>query len=182
MELHSIQTNRLTLRLIIPEVFHWAYSKLTNEEICGLFQFKDEAELIAAKDRYAAGIESWWFKFAWFQIFRTSDMKYLGWCGFHTIVVNHMRAEIGYELLEEEDRNKGYMGEAIKAVLQFGFEQLNLHRIEALTSPTNLFSQKLLHANGFVHEGELRRHYLKDGVFENSVFYSLLKEEHEQLN
>jgi ribosomal-protein-alanine N-acetyltransferase len=109
-------------------------------------------------------------------------MKYLGWCGFHTIVVNHMRAEIGYELLEEEDRNKGYMGEAIKAVLQFGFEQLNLHRIEALTSPTNLFSQKLLHANGFVHEGELRRHYLKDGVFENSVFYSLLKEEHEQLN
>jgi len=178
MEFQTIETERLTLRLINPMVFHWAFKELSDNEISSLFQFTEEAELLSAKERYAAGIESWWFKFAWFQIFRTSDKKYLGWCGFHTIVVNHQRAEIGYELLAEEERNKGYMGEALKAVLRFGFNEMNLNRIEALTSPTNEISQKLLHANGFVHEGELRRHYNKDGVFEHSVFYALLKDEY----
>jgi [ribosomal protein S5]-alanine N-acetyltransferase len=181
MELLTIHTQRLTLRLIDPSVFHWAFKELSDAEKCTLFQFKEDAELHAAKERYAKGIESWWFKFAWFQIFRTSDMKYLGWCGFHTIVVNHQRGEVGYVLEAEEERNKGYMGEALKAVLKYGFNELNLNRIEALTSPTNEISQKLLYANGFMQEGELRRHYLKDGVFENSVFYGLLKEEFEQL-
>jgi len=137
MELFTIKTERLTLRLINPAVFHWAFKELLDAEICSLFQFKEESELLAAKARYAEGIESWWFKFAWFQIFRSNDMKYLGWCGYHTIVVNHQRAEIGYELLAEEERNKGYMGEALKKVIQYGFEDLNLNRIEALTSLEN---------------------------------------------
>lgn len=181
MELFTTQTDRLTLRLINPAVFHWAFKELSDAEICTLFQYKEASDLVAAKQRYAGGIDSWWFQFAWFQIFRTSDMKYLGWCGFHTIVVNHQRGEVGYVLEAEEERNKGYMGEVLKAVLKYGFNELNLNRIEALTSPTNEISQKLLHANGFVQEGELRRHYLKDGVFENSVFYGLLKEEYAQL-
>lgn len=177
MELLTIHTERLTLRLIDPSVFHWAFKELSDAEICTLFQYKEESELIAAKQRYAEGIESWWFKFAWFQIFKSDDMKYLGWCGFHTIVVNHQRGEVGYVLEAEEERNKGFMGEALKAVLKFGFYELNLHRIEALTSPTNIISQKLLLANGFEHEGELISHYLKDGVFENSVFYGLIKKD-----
>ena len=177
MELPTIHTERLTLRLIDPSVFHWAFKELSDAEICTLFQYKEESELIAAKERYAKGIESWWFKFAWFQIFKSDDMKYLGWCGFHTIVVNHQRGEVGYVLDAEEERNKGFMGEALKAVLKFGFDELNLHRIEALTSPSNIISQKLLLANGFEHEGELRSHYKKDGVFENSVFYGLIKKD-----
>ena len=176
MELFTIKTERLTLRLINPAVFHWAFKELSDAEICSLFQFKEEAELLAAKARYAEGIESWWFKFEWFQIFRSDDMKYLGWCGYHTIVVNHQRAEIGYELLAEEERNKGYMGEALKKVIQYGFEDLNLNRIEALTSLENEISQKLILANGFVHEGELKSHYLKNDEFENSVFFALLRD------
>ena len=176
MELFTIKTERLTLRLINPAVFHWAFKELSDAEICSLFQFKEESELLAAKARYAEGIESWWFKFAWFQIFRSDDMKYLGWCGYHTIVVNHQRAEIGYELLAEEERNKGYMGEALKKVIQYGFEDLNLNRIEALTSLENEISQKLILANGFVHEGELKSHYLKNDEFENSVFFALLRD------
>jgi ribosomal-protein-alanine N-acetyltransferase len=176
MELFTIKTERLTLRLINPAVFHWAFKELSDAEICSLFQFKEESELLAAKARYAEGIESWWFKFAWFQIFRSDDMKYLGWCGYHTIVVNHQRAEIGYELLAEEERNKGYMGEALKKVIQYGFEDLNLNRIEALTSLENEISQNLILANGFVHEGELKSHYLKNDEFENSVFFALLRD------
>jgi ribosomal-protein-alanine N-acetyltransferase len=113
-------------------------------------------------------------------MFKSDDMKYLGWCGYHTIVLNHQRAEIGYELLAEEERNKGYMGEALKKVLQYGFEELNLNRIEALTSPENEISQKLILANGFMHEGELRSHFLKDDDFENSVFFALLRNDYQK--
>jgi ribosomal-protein-alanine N-acetyltransferase len=72
------------------------------------------------------------------------------------------------------------MGEALKKVLQYGFEELNLNRIEALTSPENEISQKLILANGFMHEGELRSHFLKDDAFENSVFFALLRNEYQK--
>ncbi|WP_034061251.1 GNAT family N-acetyltransferase [Lacinutrix jangbogonensis] len=62
-------------------------------------------------------------------------------------------AEVGYDLLPEYFR-KGYMSEAIQAVIQFGFKALNLNTIEAFTHVDNESSKALLVSNRFVLQQE----------------------------
>lgn len=66
------------------------------------------------------------------------------------------KADLGYELMTEY-QGKGYMSEAIKAVIDFGFNRLRLSEIEAEVDPANLSSVKLLEKFNFtriVHPGE----------------------------
>ena len=112
-----------------------------------------------------------------FQIVEKASSKIMGKCGFHTWNPQHHRAEIGYALNDDEFKNKGYMKETLEKVLDFGFQEMPLNRIEALIDENNTPSKKLLDYFGFVREGNLRGHYLVDGVFEDSVMYSLLTSE-----
>ena len=75
---------------------------------------------------------------------------------------------------------KGLMSEALEAVLQYGFEEMDLNRVEALTSYENEASIASLIKFGFREEGILKGHYYVDGLAEDSVMYALLKSEFEQ--
>ena len=72
------------------------------------------------------------------------------------------------------------MREALPEVLKYGFNTMNLHRIEALIAPGNIPSLKLLQRTGFTREGLLREHYMKGGRLEDSVIFSLLRPEYEK--
>ncbi len=85
----------------------------------------------------------------------------------------HYRAEIGYAL-HPAQQGKGIMDEAIKAVLQYGFETMQLHSVEANVNPANDASIKLLERNGFVKEAHFRENYYYNGKFLDSVIYSLI--------
>ena len=102
----------------------------------------------------------------------------MGWCGYHTWYIQHDRAELGYELYHESDRGKGYMSELMPYVIEYGFKDMNLNRIEAMVGPTNIPSLKLLEASGFVKEGQMRSHYLRDGEYQDSLVFSLLRNEY----
>jgi [ribosomal protein S5]-alanine N-acetyltransferase len=83
------------------------------------------------------------------------------------------RAEIGY-VLHPAQQGKGIMDEAVKAVLQYGFETMQLHSVEANVNPANANSMKLLEKNGFIKEAYFRENYYYNGKFLDSVIYSLL--------
>lgn len=83
--------------------------------------------------------------------------RVIGTCGFHCWNKNHFRAEVGYEL-GEAFWNKGYATEAISSILIYGFELMNLKRIEAIVYPENRPSEKLLLNLGFEHEGLLKKY------------------------
>ena len=85
----------------------------------------------------------------------------------------HYRAEIGY-LLHPDYQQKGIMDEALKAVIKYGFETMQLHSIEANVNPANAASMKLLEKNGFVKEAYFKENYFYNGQFLDSVIYSLL--------
>jgi len=74
-----------------------------------------------------------------------------------------------------EFNGKGYITEAIKAVVTYGFEEMDLHSIEAVIDPDNVASEKVLQKNGFVKEAHILENELWDGKFWDTVIYSLLR-------
>ncbi|WP_291129128.1 GNAT family N-acetyltransferase [Flavobacterium sp. UBA7682] len=100
--------------------------------------------------------------------------KIIGIIGHYRIQPENHRAEIGYMSLPEYN-GKGYITEAIKAVVEYGFEQMNLHSIEAVIDPGNTASERVLQKNGFVKEAHILENELWEGKFWDTVIYSLLK-------
>jgi len=84
------------------------------------------------------------------------------------------RAEIGY-LLNRRHWGKGYMSEAMAFVLEYAFEVLGLHRIEADTDPQNQPSLALLEKFGFVREGLFPDRWYVHGKWHDSVMLGLLE-------
>jgi ribosomal-protein-alanine N-acetyltransferase len=97
--------------------------------------------------------------------------KMRGIVGFWRIMAEHHRAEIGY-LLDPDLWGHGVMREAVAAVLEFGFEGLRLHSVEAAIHPDNDPSMRVLEQNGFVREGYLKENIRANGVFVDTAIYS----------
>jgi [ribosomal protein S5]-alanine N-acetyltransferase len=97
----------------------------------------------------------------------------IGTIGFWRIAKEHYRAEIGY-MLHPEYWNQGIATEAIEAVLEYGFDRLKFHSIEAFLTPENTASVKLLEKAGFKKEGHFKENYYFDGVFSDTAVYSKL--------
>jgi ribosomal-protein-alanine N-acetyltransferase len=69
---------------------------------------------------------------------------------------------------------QGYMTAAVRAVIPFVFDQLELHRLEAACLPTNAASIKLLEKTGFKREGLARRYLRINGVWQDHLLYARL--------
>jgi ribosomal-protein-alanine N-acetyltransferase len=100
--------------------------------------------------------------------------KIFGIIGIYKFYPENHRAEIGYMSLPKFN-GQGYITEAIKTVVAYGFEQLNLHSIEAIIDPENSASERVLQKNGFVKEAHILENELWEGKFWDTVIYSLLK-------
>jgi ribosomal-protein-alanine N-acetyltransferase len=76
-----------------------------------------------------------------------------------------------------EYHNKGYVTEAIKTILTFGFDVLHLHTVTAIIDPDNFASARVLEKNGFRKEGHFIEDFFWNDTFIDSVHYGLLKRE-----
>ncbi|UQD56847.1 GNAT family N-acetyltransferase [Flavobacterium sp. K5-23] len=103
-----------------------------------------------------------------------NDTRLIGIIGHYRIKPEHFRAEIGYMLLPEYN-GKGIVTEAVNEVVNYGFNTMNLHSIEAIISPDNLASEKVLQKNGFIKEAYFKQNECFNGRFIDTVIYSLLK-------
>jgi ribosomal-protein-alanine N-acetyltransferase len=101
------------------------------------------------------------------------DNTYIGTISFHRLIKEHFRAEIGY-LLHPDYQRRGIMDEAIKAVLDYGFNIMKLHSIEAHIAPANIASQQLLERNNFIREAYFHENHYWNGAFHDTAVYSLL--------
>ena len=83
-------------------------------------------------------------------------------------------ATLGY-WLGKEHIGKGFMGEAISAIIDFSFNKLNISRLEAATLPENRASRGLLEKVGFKYEGVGQSYLQINGRWRNHVLYGLLR-------
>ena len=102
------------------------------------------------------------------------NTKMIGLMGLYRIKPENFRAEIGYMILPQFN-GKGYTSEAIKAIVTYGFQTMQLHSIEGIIDPRNLASERVLQKNGFVKEAHLIENEFAMGKFWDTVIYSLLQ-------
>lgn len=102
-----------------------------------------------------------------------NDSKLIALVGYYRIKPEHYRAEIGYMLLPEF-QGQGIMTEVLKRLIQFGFEEMNLHSIEAVIDPKNYASEKVLLKSGFIKEAHFKENEYYNGKFLDSAIYSLV--------
>lgn len=173
-----IETERLQLLEMRPQHIHQLFESKSKAEIL-LFLGIEEDAYDFYLQMHEKGMETFRITHLFFILKDKKTGLTVGECGFHTINPTHRRAELFYGLRKEEFKRQGFMKEALAAVLKFGFETINLHRIQALIEKNNLPSLKLLQHFGFSFEGTIREDYVVDGVNDDSDCYSLLVSEWE---
>jgi RimJ/RimL family protein N-acetyltransferase len=89
---------------------------------------------------------------------------------------DHRGGFIGYAF-NRSYWGQGYATEAARALLAFGFERLNLHRIFATCDPRNVASSRVLEKIGMRREGHLREHKWQKGRWRDSFMYAILAQE-----
>jgi len=105
---------------------------------------------------------------------RSEDSVFVGNCTLHHFHEASRRAEIGYSLARPH-WGRGYMHEALQALLSHAFLRLDLNRLEADIDPRNIASAKTLDRLGFVKEGHLRERWIVKGEVSDTSLYGLLQ-------
>jgi ribosomal-protein-alanine N-acetyltransferase len=72
---------------------------------------------------------------------------------------------------------KGYMTAAVRAVIEYGFDTLQLNRIEAACLPHNAASVRLLEKVGFTREGYARKYLCIDGRWQDHILFGLVRDD-----
>jgi ribosomal-protein-alanine N-acetyltransferase len=103
-------------------------------------------------------------------------MGLIGICTLFNLDAECRSAELGYGLMSNA-WGQGFMHEALLALLDFGFSELHLNRIEADIDPRNTHSARSLERMGFTKEGQLRESCIVNGVLTDSARYGLLQRE-----
>jgi RimJ/RimL family protein N-acetyltransferase len=107
---------------------------------------------------------------------RRDDGRVMGQCVFFSISTQNRRAEIGYSMAVD-CWGRGYMHEALRAFVAYGFETLDFIRLEADIDPRNLPSARTLERLGFGYEGLMRNRWIVGGEVSDTGFYGLLRED-----
>lgn len=89
---------------------------------------------------------------------------------------NYQSCWIGYSL-DRKQNGKGYMTKAVKLVVDYGFNELKLHRIEAGVMPHNIPSMKVLEKGGFHKEGIAIENVKINGKWENHQTLAIVNNE-----
>ncbi|NDI34097.1 GNAT family N-acetyltransferase [Chengkuizengella sediminis] len=182
----SIETDRLLLRiidesyadkvvsyLIKNKKFLYPWSPLVDEVF-----YEKHFQFQKLKEDFKKMNDGSMFK-VW--IFKKEDAseEIIGSISLNNIVRGVFQScHIGYQLSQQEI-NQGYITEAIKKVIEYAFNELQLHRIEANIMPRNKASLRAVEKLGFESEG-LAKKYLKiNGKWEDHIHMVILNEEME---
>lgn len=142
---------------------YWSHPAWTDPAQAQLY-------LSLRKDEPTTAVHAW-------AIADKASNELIGALTFFSISGTHARAEVGYSLMSKY-QGKGLGTEALSTALKYGFDTLNLYRIEADVDPRNTGSIKLLEKLNFKREGFLRQRWRVNGEVCDSVLLGLLKEDY----
>jgi ribosomal-protein-alanine N-acetyltransferase len=114
-----------------------------------------------------------------FAIEEKEGHNYVGAIGFTVLerTETNGNAELGYFILKDY-WSKGYTTEACKAVIDYAFNSVNLHKISTGCNAENVSSEKIMIKLGMTKEAHLKQHVLHNGQWKDRVEYGLFREDY----
>ena len=169
-----IKTERLLLRQINNEDVNEIFILRSDERV---MRYIDKSPAQSLDDAYEfltriAELEKNTEAVTW-GIALKDELHLVGTICLWNIQKEHYRAEVGYNLLPDY-WGKGIMQESIKEVIDYGFNVMKLHSIEANVNPDNAASIRLLERNKFKREAYYKENFYFNGKFLDTAIYSLL--------
>jgi len=168
-----LRTKRLLLRQFVDADLMNVFKGLSNPEVIKFYgvsyrtlgETKAQIEFFAGLEKTKTGI--------WWAICSAENKTFYGAAGINDIKHEHQKGQIGFWLLEEHWK-KGIVTEALPVILQFAFETLQLHRIEAIIENENLASKKIVEKLDFACESVMKECEIKNGKFIDLCIYAKL--------
>ncbi len=178
MEFPVLVTDRLVLREInrsdVDEVYE-IFSSIEVAEFSSHYPVKSKEQVLRGIDRWKAEYVNK-EQIRWGIALKDSDIL-IGTCCLGDFDEDARRCEIGYHL-SYNYWSKGYMTEALKAMVTYGFEKGDINRVEAFVTPGNFASVLVLKKLGFVEEGLLRQRDFFKGQFQDGIVLGMLKSDY----
>ena len=175
--LPTLETDRLILRRIrrrdAADVFRYASDpEVSRYVLWDTHQTlaDSRAYIRYLRRQYALGQPS-----SWVIVHRESG-RAIGTIGYMSYDEENRVVEVGYSL-GRAYWNQGYMTEALRKVIQFTFETLVMHRLEAIHEVENTASGRVLEKCGLLREGVLRGRVSKNHRYIDVVMYGILRED-----
>ncbi len=103
--------------------------------------------------------------------------RFIGMCGLHRIDAIAHSATFGILIGGEQDRGHGHGIEATRLMVQYGFEELNLNRIELCVFADHPKGFHVYTQAGFVKEGVMRDAYFRNGEYHDAIHMAILRKE-----
>jgi len=177
--LPTLEAGPFALRMIRPDDAPDLFAIFGDPEVMRYWSTPALEDPQAARD-LAREIQQYFDRRGLFQwgLVRPGNDRVIGTVTLSNLDVQNRRAELGYALARSEWGN-GVMSEVLPVPVRFGFETLDLHRIEADVDPRNPASFRLLERLGFKKEGYRRESYILNGEIQDAMLYGLLKREFE---
>ena len=177
----TLHTERLSLRPMHPIDAEDMFDYARRPEVTKYLLWREHEDIYFSRDylnyinrRYALGDFYDW------AIIDHESRRMIGTCGFTKIDTANNSAEIGY-VLNPDFHRRGFGSEAVRRILKFGFEELNLNRIEARFMQGNEASLALMRSVGMTFEGYMRDLLFVKGSYRTVGVSSILRSEYEKI-
>jgi [ribosomal protein S5]-alanine N-acetyltransferase len=171
--LPELETERLLLRKIRQEDIEDMYEYCSMEDVATYVSWNAHQSKEETKEFLNHILEQ---NTVFFGIEYKENHKLIGTINYVSWNLKHQKAEIAY-ILSQPYWGKGIMTEALKVMIQFGFDYMDLERIEARCIEDNLGSEGVMKKAGMSYEGTLRKSMFTKGKHRNLKLYSILKDE-----
>ena len=178
-----IETSRLTLRSYREGDEHW-YFEMSQRNRAHLEKYEPDNPALEIKTEEDAKklivdlIDTWEKRTHFFMgVFLKESEQFVAQIYIGSVNQNIPEFGIGY-FSDVKHEGKGYVTEAVNAVVKSLFEILDAHRIRIETDDTNTRSIGVAERCGFVQEGHIRENKKNpDGTYSGTLYYGLLKKE-----
>jgi [ribosomal protein S5]-alanine N-acetyltransferase len=173
-----LETERLIIRDFREEDWHDVHQYVSDPEVVKYMPFgpNTEEDTKTNMQRTFANRKELPRVHYNFALVNKQSNKVIGGCELSIQNAENKEAMLGY-LLNRKYWNQGYITEATRKVIAFGFEQLGLHRIIASCDPANTGSYRVMEKIGMQREGYLREERMFKGVWRDFLLYSILEKE-----